>query len=352
MDVYKGLSNKKLEEIIHNIKSISVLLIGDLCLDVYWIADMTKSELSRETPHFPLPVISERMSPGGGGNVAANIATLKPLNIKVLGAVGNDWRGEMLLRKLNESGIDTEGVVVSDKITTNAYCKPIRKGISSVEYEDPRIDFSNYEPFPTELEEKLLSQLENAAATADVVCVSDQFDFGCITPAIREKINTLGSKGKLIIVDSRNSINKYKNVILKPNEIEGFKAAYNKDLPKNILFDEFINSAKLLANNNQSNVCMTLGKNGCVYTDSKSVMHVPAYDVSPPIDFCGAGDTFLSAFSCALATNVKPWEAASFANLAAEVAIKKLGMTGTANADEIKDRHSEIFLNDRKELSL
>ena len=27
-------------------------VIGDFCLDVYWHADMTKSELSRETPHF------------------------------------------------------------------------------------------------------------------------------------------------------------------------------------------------------------------------------------------------------------------------------------------------------------
>ena len=32
-------------------------VIGDSCLDVYWHADMTKSELSRETPHFPLPIV-------------------------------------------------------------------------------------------------------------------------------------------------------------------------------------------------------------------------------------------------------------------------------------------------------
>ena len=53
-------------------------VIGDFCLDVYWHADMTKSELSRETPHFPLPIVQERLSPGGAGNVVANLLALKP----------------------------------------------------------------------------------------------------------------------------------------------------------------------------------------------------------------------------------------------------------------------------------
>ena len=48
-------------------------VIGDFCLDVYWHADMTRSELSRETPHFPLPIVQERLSPGGAGNVVANL---------------------------------------------------------------------------------------------------------------------------------------------------------------------------------------------------------------------------------------------------------------------------------------
>ena|GEM_PF-4288646 len=34
------------------------------------------AELSRETPHFAMPVVEERVSLGGGGNVAANMAAL------------------------------------------------------------------------------------------------------------------------------------------------------------------------------------------------------------------------------------------------------------------------------------
>ena len=53
-----------------------IAVIGDFCLDVYWHADMTKSELSRETPHFPLPIVQERLSPGGAGNVVMNLLAL------------------------------------------------------------------------------------------------------------------------------------------------------------------------------------------------------------------------------------------------------------------------------------
>ena len=73
-------------------------VIGDFCLDVYWHADMTKSELSRETPHFPLPVVRERMSPGGAGNVAMNLLALAPKAVHVIGVFGEDWRGHALQR--------------------------------------------------------------------------------------------------------------------------------------------------------------------------------------------------------------------------------------------------------------
>ncbi len=343
MEIFKGLSTEKLEGIIDKIPGIRVGLIGDLALDVYWIADMTKSELSRETPHFPLPVVDERMSPGAGGNAAANIAALKPLDLKVLGVVGEDWRGDLLIGKLRNSGINTDGIVAGGKVFTNAYCKPMRKGISHVAYEDPRLDFHNYIPMPEDIEAKLLDQLDKIIGNIDVLCVSDQLAFGCITPAVRERIAYWGLLGKRIVVDSRDRIGEYRGVFLKPNEVEGYKAAYNKPLPKDVEFEGIAGAASILAREKKSYVCMTLGSKGCLCTDGTSVVHVPCCHVKPPIDFCGAGDTFLSAFSCAIATGVEPWEAAAFANMAAEVTIKKIGTTGTASTGEIIERHEEIL---------
>jgi len=343
MEVFNGISMERLNDILDKVKKIRIALIGDLCLDVYWKADMTRSELSRETPHFPLPVVEERMSPGAGGNAAANIAALMPGSVRILGVTGQDWRGEILIRRLRESGIDADGIVISDKAVTNAYCKPVRTGISHVEYEDPRIDFCNYENLHRQDEEKLINQLENCINKTDILCVSDQLVYGCITQAVREKIITYAKQGLKVVVDSRDRIGCYSDVVLKPNEVEGMRALNMERAPSKPSFDDYVDAAQALASRHKSIVCMTLGPKGCLYTDSVETIHIPSWEVTPPIDICGAGDTFLSAFSCAYAAGVEPWEAASFANMAADVTIRKLGITGTASPDEIRDRHRQIF---------
>ena len=342
MEVFQGISREKLESILSKIKEVNIALIGDICLDVYWKADMTKSELSRETPHFPLPIIGESFSLGGGGNAAANIAALMPESIKVLGVIGSDWRGDVLVKKFQEAGIDTGSIVASKKAVTNAYCKPIRKGISNIEYEDPRLDFNNYEELSQKDEAKLLELLAQCAGGIDVLCVSDQLLYGCITPVIREKIMSLAKEGLKVIVDSRDRIGLYYGVTLKPNELEGIRAVYKGNTRAGLSFEDYISTAQVLARKNKSNVCMTLGQKGCIYSDSHTIIHVPSNDVLPPIDICGAGDTFLSAFSSAIAAGVKPYEAMSFANIAAEVTIKKVGITGTASPEEMRARHEEI----------
>ena len=340
---YKGIDEKRLDEILSNLSKVKAALIGDICLDIYWKADMTKSELSRETPHFPLPVVEEWMSPGAGGNAAANIASLKPAGIYLIGVVGKDWRGEALIQELDRRNIDTGGIITGSKWITNAYCKPYRRGISDVEYEDPRIDFSNYQPLCREDEEKLVRLLEQTAGQLDVLCVSDQMQYGCITPTVRNKIIALAKQGLLVVADSRSRIGLYTDVVLKPNEIEGYRAVYTEGDPRKTTFKEQLSAAKTLADRNNARVCMTLGSNGCIYAGEGTTVHVPSYCVKPPIDICGAGDTFLSAFSCALAVGARGYEAASFANIASDVTIKKIGITGTASSEEIKARHGEIF---------
>lgn len=340
--VYRGMDGKRLDEIINGIRCVKAALIGDVCLDVYWRADMSKSELSRETPHFPLPVVEEWMSPGAGSNATANIAALVPASICLLGVVGCDWRGRALLRELTDRNIDTSGIVRSGSRTTNAYCKPLRKGISDLEYEDPRIDFANYTPLPQAEEDRLMEKLEQISKVADVLCVSDQFVYGCITSRIRDRISRLGAQGLMVVVDSRDRIGLYTDVILKPNEVEGFRAVYGEGDPRRSSFEEQVAAARTLAERNRSRVCMTLGPKGSVFVSGKDAVHIPSFPVKPPIDTCGAGDTFLAAFSCALAAGAKGYEAASFANMAADVTIRKLGTTGTASAVEIRSRYNEI----------
>ena len=328
----RPLTREALETILSSIDRARICLIGDLCLDVYWHADMRLSELSRETPHYPLPIVEERFSPGGAGNVASNIAVLRPGRFSVVGLVGTDWRGTMLLEALAGQGVNTEYVVRMDGITTNTYIKPIRHGISDVAYEDPRLDFENRAALPDGCEEALLDALDRAARDADVICVSDQMQFGCITPAIRARLCEYGAQGKTVVVDSRDHMAEYHDVIIKPNEVEASRAFGDGSAMD---LEGLSALAAQVSTRNGRLVLVTLGADGCFVADRGSVVLCPACRVEPPIDFCGAGDTFLAAFGSLLAGGVSPLEAVQCANLCSAVTIRKIGTTGTATRDEV-----------------
>lgn len=318
----------EIESALSGISRARVGLIGDMCLDAYWTADMKKSELSRETPHFPLPIVSERYAPGAGGNAAANIRALEPARLTVLGVLGDDWRGALLKGELEARGISTDGVIVSPDIATNAYIKPMRTGISDVVYEDPRLDFVNPRPLTTACEDALIASLEKTAGELDALCVSDQMAVGVITERVRAKINALAAAGLTVVVDSRDRIGLYRNAILKPNEVELSRAT---DIPA----DRYGEAARALSQRTGADVLVTLGGSGCAYASGASVERFGAVPVKGEIDICGAGDTFLSAFASALAGGAGKDAAIAVATLASSVTIQKIGQTGTAARAEI-----------------
>lgn len=326
------LTRQALENLLANVDRARIGLIGDLCLDMYWLADMTRSELSRETPHYPLPVTEERYAPGGAGNAACNMAALNPGRLAVAGLVGADWRGTLLMQALEAQGIDCRHVVRSSEVVTNTYIKPLRKGISDVVYEDPRLDFENHQPASAECERQILEALDAMAAEVDVICVSDQMKFGCITPAIRHRLCTLGQNGKTVIVDSRNHAADYTGVTIKPNEVEASRAFGSGEV---LGLDTLSELARNIARRNQRMTLLTLGDRGCFVAERDHVIHCPACPVEAPIDFCGAGDTFLAGFGVLLASGAAPLEAAQVANLCSAVTIKKIGTTGTATREEV-----------------
>lgn len=335
------IEKSKLKGILDRIGKVRVAVIGDGALDVYWEADMTRSELSRETPHFPLPVVKERFSGGGCANVSANISALKPAFVTIITVIGNDWRGNLFRKALEENNVSTGDLVISVNRVTPAYCKPLRKGISDVEYEDPRIDFQNYS-FPSPEEEAMIiSGIEKVSGMVDVIAVADQMLYGTITEKVRRKLSDISGSGIPVIADSRDRIGLFSGLIVKPNETEACRVIIPDINPRKIT-ENLIHEAGLEINKrNNCPVIITLGSRGALWIDNQSVMEIPTVPEEPPIDIVGAGDTFLSAFSCSYAAGASGPEAVAIANLAAGVTVKKLGTTGTATREEIIAKFDE-----------
>ncbi len=345
---YRDLGRARLVEILESLRRLNILIVGDACLDVYWHADMKLSVLSRETPHFPLPVVEERLSPGACANAAACFSALGVNSTRLLTVIGQDWRGRELLEKCRDHGIDTSLVISSSARVTPAYCKPLRKGISDVTYEDPRIDFENRSALPQELETELATRLREAAAKVDAIAVSDQLEFGVVTSAVREVLSSLSRDGMLVVADSRTRIALFKNIITKPNEYECL-AAIELD-PRAHLgssgpdrgLAHARSATRTLSRYTEAPVCMTLGPDGAVWADPSDSTWVAGVPVTPPVDTVGAGDCFLSALTAGLAAGCTSVETVTLANLASAVTVKKLGTTGTATPKEILDLHAAL----------
>lgn len=333
MKITECLSYARLKEILNAISTVRAVLVGDMCLDVYWSADMTKSRLSRETPHYPLPVVEERMSPGAGGNVVACMAALCPASLTPVGLLGDDWRGDSLKKEFSRRNVAISTLLTVPGRFTNAYCKPMRFGYAHEEVEDPRLDFENFTGIDVKTEDALIALLQEAAKDADVICVADQFACGCVTDRVREAISELG-KTKRILVDSRSRIGEYRHVLLKPNELECARALGRDSAG---FTDEAALWGAMNALNEQtkSEICVTRGSAGCVVKENGSFVSVEACPLSGPLDPVGAGDCFLSAMALSLGAGAAKTEAAALANLASGVSVQKIGTTGTATGEEI-----------------
>lgn len=342
---YKGITRKQLNDILRKFTKLKVGVIGDGCLDVYWHADMTLSELSRETPNHPLPIVEEYYTPGAAGNVAANLKALGVGQVYFCSITGKDWRSSLLRQLFKERHIDDSYFISHDQWTTPAYCKPIRHGIHDIYQEDPRIDFDNRNPLPAEAVEHLMRSLDEMAKRVDLIAVTDQLNFGVIGPLIRKRLHRWSQQGKIIVADSRDRIGLFSGVIVKPNEVETLRW-YRPDAdPRKASWRDWLEAGKMLVKNAGAPCCMTLGEKGSLWIDTENYIYVPAVSVESPIDIVGAGDCFVSAFLTTLGTGCSPAEAMTVAHLAASVVIRKLGTTGTASPQEILQKYNEIQLN-------
>ncbi len=156
---------------------------------------------------------------------------------------------------------------------------------------------------------------------------------GCVTPAVRRKIMELGRAGLTVVVDSRDRIGLYEDVIVKPNDIEACRAL---NVDHVTTPDELLPLVRQLSAKTRRPAVITAGEAGCVVSsDGVEAEHVPAVKVTGETDICGAGDTFLSAFACATAAGVSLEKAAAFACKASSIVVKKLKTTGTASPEEL-----------------
>ena len=98
------LDQGELSLLLESMHGAKVAVAGDFCLDSYWHLDEGPEEASIETGLPVRRVVSQRYSPGGAGNVVANLVALGVGEVRAIGVYGGDPFGPVLVKLLGDLG--------------------------------------------------------------------------------------------------------------------------------------------------------------------------------------------------------------------------------------------------------
>lgn len=335
------------EELRAGIKKLSepkVLVIGDLAIDemVYGYT----SRMSREAPVLILHHYETKQLLGAASNAAHNLSAINGGKVGVIGLYGEDYYGPVLLKVLNDAGINTDFTVKDPERVTTVKTRISGSCSQSVTQQIVRIDRETQTPVSEKTEQAVIEKMEKAIPLYDAVILSD-YNIGILTDKIIRKAIEIAKKhNKVIVVDAQKNLERYKGATaLTPNQpdTEGF-------LGYKITDSETLKKAgeDMLKKTEAKCVLITRGDKGMALFDrERGEFDVPVFNKTSVFDVTGAGDTVVALFTLGLAAGLKPEIAAIVGNLAASIVIRYFGCA-TTTIEELLSVLSKIDLNSFK----
>jgi len=309
--------------LIRSFSDFRVLVIGDLILDRYvW------GNTERISPEAPVPVVRvdrESTMLGGAGNVARNLSSLGA-QVELVSLTGADEAGAEIRRLCEDWKIETRGVVADPSRPTTEKTRIIARAQQVVRY-----DRETDEPVSSDLAERLLEGVREAARRADGAILED-YQKGLLSPEVlAEVLSLLRQAGVRVFVDPKGTPWSFRGVeLVKPNlreaeQVGQIRVRSDSDL-------ERLGRALLELCGSQT-VAITRGMEGMtLFSHGEPTLHVPTAPRAVA-DVAGAGDTAIAALALARLAGASWREAARISNAAAGVVVS---VPGTATVDPEK----------------
>lgn len=278
-------------------------------------------DLMARTPHLPVPGETVKgsmfkMGPGGKGFNQGVAAHKAGAQVTMITKLGKDTFANVALDAMKELNMDTSKVFITEKTETGSALILVDENTSQNEIvvvlgacntiSDEEVEsISDI----VKASEYLLTQLEtNTSAIDKIIDIAYQ-------NGVKVILNTAPIQP--ISDDILGKVD-----LITPNEVEA-------EILTGICIDNEENAKKAAEwffSKGVKNVLITLGGRGVfIATDEKQAI-IPAYKVDA-IDTTGAGDAFNGGLVAALAEGKDLWQAASFANALAAIAVQRLGTT-------------------------
>ncbi|MDR2663222.1 MAG: PfkB family carbohydrate kinase [Treponema sp.] len=340
------MERQRLEELLNRFSGLRIAVAGDFFLDKWLEIDRELDEPSVETGLTAYQVVAKRCYAGAAGTVLSNLAALEAGKLYALGFLGDDGEGFEMLRILKGLGVDTASLTVSGQVMTPTYTKPVFRGKKGLE-ETHRLDHKNTASTPRDLEDKVIDAIWAAVPEIDALIALDQLaseGCGVITPRVRDELAKVGERhpGLVLYADSRAFIGRFRNMIVKCNNIEAARLFHAA--PETAANPETVEKCLLdLARRTGRTAFISCGSKGVMALEKGKPLLVPAVPLAPEIkiDIVGAGDACSAGIVSALCCGASPEEAAFVGNLAAAVTIQVIGTTGTAARSQVLALYDE-----------
>ena len=319
------MDRKDIESLFTRAGRIQALVVGDLMLDEYLWGKAER--ISPEAPVQVVDVTREDLRLGGAGNVVNNLVALG-CRVSVASVVGGDENGLLLQQTLATKGVDVAGLMIDPLRQTSRKTRVIAAHQQIV-----RIDRESRAPLSPDCEEQLIAFLRERGAEYQVILVSDYLK-GVLTPGVLQALFTVGrERGIPVVVDPKgDDYAKYRGAtLLTPNRKEAEAASGTRISGLLGLADA---ATKIIAQADLAALLITRSEEGMsLFRRDQEPLHIPTV-AREVFDVTGAGDTVLAVLGLALAGGLSREEAAILANVAAGIAVSKLG-TSTVSPEEI-----------------
>ena len=300
------------------------LVVGDVMLDRY-----LHGAVDRVSAEAPIPIVrverEERML-GGAGNVVRNLLALGARATLVAVKGDDDAGGEIaaLLAELAEA--DSRVLTVPGRRTT------VKTRYVAAGQQLFRADRETTEPIDAEIAERVLEALDDALPDSDVVVLSD-YAKGVLSDAVLSAvIERARAIGKPVIADPKSrDFGRYRGAsVLTPNRAE-LEAATLMACESD---DELAAAAReVIESSGVEAVLVTMSERGMTLFSADGAAARLEAEGREVFDVSGAGDTVTATLSAALASGLPLLAAARLANVAAGIAVGKLGTAVTLRAE-------------------
>ncbi|MGH9162856.1 MAG: bifunctional heptose 7-phosphate kinase/heptose 1-phosphate adenyltransferase, partial [Vicinamibacteraceae bacterium] len=305
------LSLARARALLASLAGRSILIVGDVMLDHFLFG-----RVNRISPEAPVPVVEfdhEHFRLGGAANVASNVTALGGRAILV-GVVGTDEPANQLKAALRNGGIAPDGLIDDGSRCTTRKLRIVTTRQQQV----ARVDYEVDDDITSAVEETVIAQVESAAASANMIVVSDYLK-GVITPGVMRGVMRCARSCSLpVLVDPKiPHLDLYAGVtLITPNQLEAEVATHLRIRSD----DDARRAARALRDQvGCASVVITRGEHGMWMLDgtesgraslSERALPAAAREVA---DVTGAGDTVISTLALALSGGATLAEAAEMA---------------------------------------